>query len=49
MLKKDEIGLITVQDRSSFVAVKRDTVKDLLKRIQNEKVKGKKLKIDIAK
>jgi len=49
MLQKDEIGLITVQDRSSFVAVKRDTVQALLKRIQNEKVKGKKLKIDIAK
>ncbi|MCO4815384.1 MAG: DbpA RNA binding domain-containing protein, partial [Flavobacteriales bacterium] len=49
MLKKDEIGLITVQDRSSFVAVKRDQAQSLLIRIKNEKVKGKKLKIDIAK
>ncbi|HIP31573.1 MAG TPA: DEAD/DEAH box helicase [Crocinitomicaceae bacterium] len=49
MLKKDEIGLITVQDRMSFVAIKRDLVSQLLKRIHNEKVKGKKLKIDIAR
>lgn len=49
MLKKGEIGLITVQDRISFVAVKRDLVSDLLRRIKHEKVKGKKLKIDIAR
>ena len=49
MLKKGEIGLITVQDRTSFVAIKRELVQELLKRIRNEKVKGKKLKIDIAK
>jgi len=49
MLKKDEIGLITVQDRMSFVTVKRDLVSSLLKRIRHEKVKGKKLKIDVAR
>lgn len=48
-LKKGEIGLITVQDRTSFVAVKRELVQGLLKRIKNEKIKGKKLKIEVAK
>jgi superfamily II DNA/RNA helicase len=48
-LKKEEIGLITVMDFSSFVAVKRKNVKALLKIITQEKVKGKKLKIAFAK
>ena len=48
-LKKEEIGLITVQDYSSYVAVPRSLVKTLLNRIRVEKVKGKKLKIAISK
>ncbi len=48
-LKKGEIGLITVKDRTSFVAIKRDLIHDVLKRVRNEKVKGKRLKIAIAK
>lgn len=48
-LKKEEIGMITVLDRSSFVAVPRSSVTQLISRIKNEKVKGKRLKIGIAK
>lgn len=48
-IKKEDIGLITVMDFSSFVAVKRKNVKALLNTITKEKVKGKKLKIAIAK
>lgn len=48
-LKKEDIGLITVLDFTSFVAVKRKNVKALLGKIINEKVKGKKLKIALAK
>lgn len=48
-IKKEDIGLITVMDFSSFVAVKRKNVKALLNIITKEKVKGKKLKIAIAK
>ena len=47
-LGKDELGLIIVQDRISFAAVKRDKHKDVLKHIRNEKIKGKKLKIEVA-
>jgi ATP-independent RNA helicase DbpA len=45
----EDIGLITVLDYASFVALKRRNIQDLLKKIAQEKVKGKKLKIDIAR
>lgn len=48
-LKKEDIGLITVLDYTSFVALRRKNVPTLLKRISLEKVKGKKLKIAIAR
>lgn len=48
-LKKDEIGLIEVKDFYSFTAVKRNKMDRLLKLIQNEKIKGKKARIGIAK
>lgn len=48
-LKKEDIGLITVLDFSSFVALKRKNIHALLKQISHEKVKGKKLKIAIAR
>lgn len=47
-LNKEELGLVIVQDRISFAAVKRDKYSDVLKRIRNEKIKGKKLKIEVA-
>jgi ATP-independent RNA helicase DbpA len=48
-LLKEEIGLITVLDFATYAAVKRDNVKSLLAAIRLEKVKGKKLKIEISK
>ena len=48
-LAKEDIGLITVQDFSSYAAVKRKNISSLLEKIRSEKVKGKKLKMDIAK
>lgn len=47
-LEKFDLGLIIVQDFSSYAAVKRNKISQLLQDIQNEKVKGKKLKIEIA-
>ncbi len=47
-LEKFDLGLIIVQDFSSYASVKRHKVVQLLQDIQNEKVKGKKLKIEIA-
>lgn len=47
-LKKEEIGLIEVKDFYAFTAVKRSKMSRLLKRIQNEKIKGKKARMGIA-
>lgn len=48
-LEKEDIGLIEVKDFISFVAVKYNKVKDLLKNVKDEKMKGKKFKIQIAR
>ena len=48
-LKKEDIGLITVLDFTSFVAVKRDHARKVLQTVRDEKVKGKKLKMGIAR
>lgn len=48
-LEKGDIGLIEVKDFISFVAVKYAKVNDLLKNIRDEKMKGKKYKIEVAR
>lgn len=48
-LKKEDIGLIEVKDFFSFVAVKKIKMGETLRLIKNEKIKNKKVKIDIAK
>ncbi len=47
-LAKDDIGLIEVKDTTSYVAINRNKVKDVLKKLSNEKLKGKKIKMEIA-
>ncbi|MBC7641930.1 MAG: DEAD/DEAH box helicase [Flavobacterium sp.] len=48
-LEKSDLGLIEVKDFISFAAVKYNKVQDLLKNIREEKMKGKKFKIEIAR
>jgi superfamily II DNA/RNA helicase len=48
-LKKEDIGLIEVKDYASFVAVRRSSASRVLTEIKDEKLKGKKIKIDMAK
>ena len=47
-LQSDDIGLITTLDFSSYVSVKRDSVKKLLANIKDEKLKKVKAKIEVA-
>ncbi|HNS11044.1 MAG TPA: DEAD/DEAH box helicase [Bacteroidia bacterium] len=47
-LGKDDIGLIEVKDRFSYVAIKRSKIKGLIKSVATEKIKGNKAKIEIA-
>jgi ATP-independent RNA helicase DbpA len=48
-LQKEEIGQIHVMDRVSFVAVPRKKYSVILERLRDQKVKGKKLRIALAK
>jgi ATP-dependent RNA helicase DeaD len=48
-LEKGDLGLIEVKDFISFAAVKSKKVKELLKTIRDEKMKGKKYKIEVAR
>ena len=47
-LSGDEIGLITTLDFASYVSVKRTLVNKVLANIKNEKLKGIKVKVEIA-
>ncbi len=48
-LDKSDLGLIEVKDFISFVAVRSSVVKTLLANIRDEKMKGKKYKIEVAR
>ena len=48
-LKKEEIGLIEVKDFFSFVAIRKSKAGPTLQLIKEERIKNKKVKIDIAK
>jgi superfamily II DNA/RNA helicase len=48
-LKKEDIGLIEVKDFFAFAAIRKNKVSTTLQLIKDEKIKNKKVKIDIAK
>ena len=48
-LEKGDLGLIEVKDFVSFAAVKFKKVNELLRNIKDEKMKGKKFKIEVAR
>jgi len=48
-LEKGDLGLIEVKDFISFAAVKSKKVKEFLANIRDEKMKGKKFKIEVAR
>lgn len=48
-ISKEKVGLITVQDHAAYVAVSRNAIHALLKKISKEKIKGKRLKIAISR
>ena len=48
-LEKGDLGIIEVKDFVSFAAVKYNKVKELLYNIRDEKMKGKKFKIEVAR
>jgi superfamily II DNA/RNA helicase len=48
-LEKDELGLIEVLDHSSYAAVKRNRIEKTVQLIKSEKIKNKKVKIEISR
>ena len=48
-LKKEDIGLIEVKDFFSFVAIRKSKASHTLQLIKTEKIKNKKVKIEVAK
>ncbi|MGK6352432.1 DEAD/DEAH box helicase [Parapedobacter sp. DT-150] len=48
-LAKDDLGLIEVLDHSAYAAVKRDEIERVVQLVKNEKIKGKKVKIEISR
>ncbi|MBK9482823.1 MAG: DEAD/DEAH box helicase [Bacteroidetes bacterium] len=47
-LKKDDIGLIEVKDYYAFAAVRKSKINETLRLIKDHKLKGKKVKVDVA-
>ena len=47
-LQKDELGMVEVKDYYSFVAVRVNKVKDVLRLVENEKIKNMKTRIELA-
>jgi superfamily II DNA/RNA helicase len=48
-LEKDELGLIEVQDYASYAGVNRKKIASIVKLLKNEKIKNKKIKIEISR
>ena len=48
-LKKEDLGLIEVKDFFSFIAVRKSKVNHTLHLIKDQRIKNKKVKIDVAK
>ena len=48
-LDKDELGLIEVLDNSSYAAVKRSKIESTVELLRGEKIKNKKIKIEISR
>jgi superfamily II DNA/RNA helicase len=47
-LQKDDVGLIEVKDQTSYVAIKRKMVGKVLSSLADERIKNKKVKIEVA-
>ena len=47
-LSKEELGKIEVLDNAAYVAIKANKIHKTLALVQNEKIKNKKVKMEIA-
>jgi ATP-independent RNA helicase DbpA len=47
-LNKDEVGLIEVLDYSAYVAIKANKIRSALQNIKDEKIKNRKIKMEVS-
>ncbi len=47
-IEKSDLGLLEVKDNTSYIALKKDKVESVLRLLNGEKIKGKKLKLEVA-
>jgi ATP-independent RNA helicase DbpA len=47
-LQKDELGLIEVLDKSAYAAVKREKIEKAVRLVKEEKIKGRKIRMNIS-
>ena len=48
-LKKEDVGLIDVKDFFSFAAIRKSKAADVVHRIAGQKIKNKKVTIEVAR
>ncbi|BDD08876.1 helicase [Fulvitalea axinellae] len=48
-IEKGELGIIEVQDKASYVAVKRDVAQSVISKLEKERLKKRKVRIALAK
>jgi superfamily II DNA/RNA helicase len=48
-INNQEIGQITIQDFASYVCIKRQSVKNILSKLNSEKLKKQKVRVDVAR
>ncbi len=48
-LEKDDLGLIMVKDDCAYAAVKRDKIKEVIRKTKDEKIKGTKVILELAR
>ena len=48
LLAKEELGMVEVKEYFSYVAIKANKIKEVIRLIQNEKIKNMKTKLDVA-
>ncbi|MFD2871478.1 DEAD/DEAH box helicase [Mucilaginibacter ximonensis] len=48
-VSKEDVGRVEVLDKASYVAINRFKINELLQRIKNEKIKNKRVKIELSK
>jgi hypothetical protein len=48
LLEREDLGLVEVKEYYSYIAVKTNKLKSVIKNVENEKIKGMKVRVEVA-